>query len=338
MSTAYYQIDYPYTDSHRQQFDHLGLDNLADAVVFVHEDVFLDQHNLTSQLHMLNSIYCATKKIPLICLDTNPFDSLDQLARQIQQQISMPFFILGCDARPDAYTHSNVGYWPFWLIQQQSEQNFQTSCTKKHRISLLSGIPKSHRLKLFAAIKTEITDLDVVVVNQLNVKNKIDENFDEILNQLPWSNHTHYLDISSADSYIHSSQQNNHMAYSACVNITAETVKFYIGSNYNYDSLHFITEKTWKAYRSGCLVINYGIDNLPNTLEQFGFQIWKDYDICGTIDQKIDRIVELFQRRDIFDLYDQHKHMVQHNQHLVLSQQLTKHMTESTIKKINCLL
>jgi len=338
MPPAYYSLDYPFIGSHQQQFAWLNLDSLAQNLIFVHENLFLTQPNIHSQCQLLQQVYLETHRIPVICMDTNPFDNLDQLAQQIQQQISVPFFVLGCNARPDANSHSNVGYWPFWLIQQQSEQNFQTSCTKQHRISLLSGIPKPHRLKLFAAIKSQITDRDVVVVNRLNTKNNIDQNFDEILNQLPWSNHTHYLDISSAASYIHSSQQNNHAAYSACVNITAETVNFNIDPNYDYDSLHFISEKTWKAYRSGCLVINYGIDSLPNTLEQFGFQIWKDHDICGTIDQKIDCMVELFQRQDIFDLYDQHKHMVQHNQHLVLSQHLVAHMAESAIKKINCLL
>ena len=198
----------------------------------------------------------------------------------------------------------------------------------------MSGIPKYHRLQLFNKIKPCVTDQDVVVVNNIQANTAPNKLLLELMDSLPWTNRPEYIDIPTESDYIYSSQQNNHAAYAACVNITAETVAYVVSADQDHDRLHFVTEKTWKAYRSGCLVINYGIDTLPNTLRHYGIRIWDDYDICGTVDQKIQRIVDLFDRSDIFDLYQSQIDNVKFNQHLVNSDQFVKRMITSTVDKI----
>lgn len=340
-SLPYYDLNYSYDDSHAQQFDALNLGHMVNRVVYLHECIFRPrQSSIQDQSQLLTKIYQESNKIPVVCLDTNLFDNLDHLAAALNHQIDVPFFILGCDARAGVYQHSQVGYWPYWLIQQQSEKNYQLSKEKQHRISFLSGIPRSHRLRLFASVLPWIDDQDVVVSNRLPYACDDLNHYDyqELLEMLPWANKSQWLDIAADSTYIYTSQQNNHAAYLSCVNITAESAACNSEQNYDYSGLHFITEKTWKAYRSGCLVINYGIDNLPSTLEHYGFRIWKDYDICGTLNQNIDRIVDLFKQQDIFDLYNQNIQTVQHNQNLVMSQQLALHMADSAITKLSTLL
>jgi hypothetical protein len=291
-----------------------------------------------TQVELLKHICQETKKIPVICLDSNPHRDLDLLAEKIQQELDTPFFILGCDARPNAYTHPCVDYWPFWLIQQQTEKNYQKQIDKQHRISFLSGIPKYHRLQLFNKIKPCITDQDVVVVNNIQASTVPNKLLLELVDSLPWANRPEYIDIPIDRDYIYSSQQNTHAAYAACVNITAETVDYCVNKRTNFDQIHFISEKTWKAYRSGCLVINYGVDSLPATLAHHGFKIWEEYDVCAGIDKKIDCIVDLFNSPDVVNMYNANFDQVLFNQQLMSTKSLVLKFAESAIKKINNLL
>jgi hypothetical protein len=334
LSQAYYGLDYPAAGSHQQQFVWLNLESLTQDLTFVHENLFLTQSNFDSQCQLLQRVHHETRRIPVICMDTNPFDNLDQLAADLVQSTDVPFFILGCDARANAYTHNQVGYWPFWLIHQQQEKNYRTSVEPQHRISFLSGIPKNHRLQLFSQIQPWITDQDVVVINRLNTVNSVDQQHDTLLSTLPWSNNSQYLDTPNNSTCIHQWQQNSHAAYSACVNITAESVSYNIKPDHDYDSLHFITEKTWKAYRSGCLVINYPINTLPNTLAQHGIQIWKEYDVCTTPNKKIHHIIDLFKHHDVFELFESNLEITKFNQHLVLSKAFAHDFADQTVQKI----
>jgi hypothetical protein len=334
MPPAYYGLDYPAAGSHQQQFAGLGLDSLAQHLTFIHENLFLTQPDFASQCQLLQRAHAETGAIPVICLDTNPFENLNQLAATLRNSISTPFFILGCDSRPAAYHDPTVDLWPFWLIQQQTEHNYQKQIDKQHRISFLSGIPKYHRLRLFNKIKPCVIEQDVVVVNNIQSNTVPNKLLLELVDSLPWANRPEYIDIPGDSDYIYSSQQNTHAAYAACVNITAETVDYCVHERTDFDQIHFISEKTWKAYRSGCLVINYGIDTLPDTLRHYGIRIWDDYDICGTMDQKIQRIVDLFDRSDIFDLYQSQIDTVKFNQQLVNSDQFVKCMITSTVDNI----
>jgi len=119
---------------------------------------------------------------------------------------------------------------------------------------------------------------------------------------------------------------NKHPAYTACVNITGETL--------GHGTQVLPSEKTWKAYRSGCLVINYGIQDMPDALENLGIEIWKEYDISQPSDVKCSKIVELFQRDDIEDLYHQQRSMIEHNQNLVNSMSFAKKLAQTAVEKL----
>lgn len=332
--SAYYKLDYSESGSHREQFLLLNLKKIAKRVTFVNEETFLKCTNVEEQIQLITAAYTDTNKVPVICLDSNPFENLNQLAETLKNSTSTPFFILGCDSRPGAYQHSNIDLWPFWLIQQQTEKNYQLGIDPIHRISFLSGVPKNHRLKLFDKIRSHITDQDIIVINKLFSNTVTDPTLQSLMETLPWANQPQLLDVDAESKSVNGFSVNSHCAYSACVNITGESVSHFVYTNHNYDKLHFITEKTWKAYRSGRLVINYGIESLPQTLSHYGFRIWTDYDICGSVDQKINKIVELFQRSDIFEMYQTHSTDILFNQQWVNSDQLAKNMSMPSITKL----
>jgi hypothetical protein len=95
MPPAYYSLDLPQQDSHQQQFAGLGLDSLAQHLTFVHENLFLTQPDFASQCQLLQRAYAETGAIPVICMDTNPFENLNQLAATLKNSIATPFFYTG---------------------------------------------------------------------------------------------------------------------------------------------------------------------------------------------------------------------------------------------------
>jgi hypothetical protein len=126
---------------------------------------------------------------------------------------------------------------------------------------------------------------------------------------LPWSNLPAMIDNDDqnlCNSINHC--DNLHPAYNAMINITGETL--------TGDDV-MITEKTWKAYRSGCLVVNFGSTDTPLYLKQMGLEIWEEYDPCLPIDDKIKLITELFKRTDINQMYEKSTEMIKYNQNLV---------------------
>jgi hypothetical protein len=251
------------------------------------------------------------------------------------------YFMLVTDSK--YATDMNTAVWPEFLIAMNQLYNFQITQTKKYRISYLSGGLRYHRLQLWQQIQPYITDQDIVVVNQFGVEN-FENTFDhkkiplalaqeylqQCLNQLPWSNLPGLIDnqdqtlFNSVDPW-----DNSHPAYNALVNITGETLT---------DDDFMITEKTWKAYRSGCLVVNAGPTYVPAYLKQLGLEIWEEYDKCLPTLEKISLIKELFQRDDIADIYQSNSGMIQHNQNLVSNINFIKSQTVDAVEKLQALL
>ena len=146
------------------------------------------------------------------------------------------------------------------------------------------------------------------------------------LPHLPWSNRLDLID-NKDQTVLNSVLQwdNFHPAYNAMINITAETI--------TGDDI-MITEKTWKAYRSGCLVVNFGPTQGPLYLKQLGLEIWDEYDPCLSIDDKITLITELWQRNDIEHIYAKNIEMIKHNQNLVTDINFIKKQSEPAVEKI----
>ena len=65
---------------------------------------------------------------------------------------------------------------------------------------------------------------------------------------------------------------------------------------------------------------------MPIELKKLGLEIWEEYDMIETNKEKTQKIIELFQRNDIKDLYYQNIKMIEHNQNLVTSLDFVKQL------------
>jgi hypothetical protein len=99
-----------------------------------------------------------------------------------------------------------------------------------------------------------------------------------------------------------------------------------------------LSEKTWKAYRSGCLVVNYGPEQATQTLKDLGFEIWDEFDQVGSYDHKANLIIKLMERDDISDLYQQNLDMVKHNVSWFYNPTAIRQVTEMAVLKLENLL
>jgi hypothetical protein len=327
----YWQKDYRYDRSHRNHFDYIKQQGLANQLCFILESTIL-QTNLQDLPALVRQCATETGRLPVLCLDGNPID-IFPILKSLKDLDPDSYFVLGPDIRSFVYNQPNVAPWPVFLFEQQLEPEYQQA-ERKYRISFLSGNPRFHRLHLAREIRPYIRDTDVVVINKF--ASRVYEHTipdwiprDEArawLDELPWANNSVFFDSdqSALNAYCHGT--NRHPAYSAYVNITGETL-------YGDDPM-FITEKTWKAYRSGCLVINYGPTNLPGFLQHLGFRIWDDYDLDTPADVKIEQIKQVFQLDDIPDRYHSLCDIVTHNQELVRSRHLLDVLTKPAVDKL----
>ena len=337
MSTVlepYWNTNYGYCHSHRQHFDYLGQADIGHKLAFINEGLLkLNCGDIAGNADLIHRCRKETNRLPVLALDTNPHDVTEYLNQLYQYIDPGEFFVFGPDARTELFADPNLAAWPSFLCNQQLVQNFQLNYPKKYRISYLSGTLRYHRLKLFKDIKPWVQHNDIVVINcftNQNFYNTIEDtpvNIDEYIADLPWQSIPGLIDSDQNAMHASDHQTNCHPAYAACVNITGETAS-------PFKDQVFVTEKTWKAYVSGCLVINFGVKDLPSTLSNFGIEIWSEYDGCDHIDDKICSIVDLFQRDDIFELYRQKQEMVKYNQNLVCSKQFVKNLAMPAIEKL----
>lgn len=338
MLEPYWNKDFVLNGSHRHLFEYLGYNKISNRLVFVHESTINpNETDVVTAANILHQCRKETGRLPVLGLDTNPWNTpkfLEELDRHIDTD---KYFVLLPDYR--GCSRVNAGHWPFFLLMQQLEKNYQLNQPKTRRISFLSGVLRFYRFYLFEQIRPYITDQDVVVINKFSsnhfvntipreMRVKID--IEKILNKLPWANDQTLFDNPPDSNSAVMAHSNNHPAFSACVNITGETG---IG-----ESIPFISEKTWKAYRSGCLVVNYGFETLPDYLLSLGIQIWSEFDRCESIESKINTIVELFQRDDIEQLYAENLNLVKHNQDLITDINFAKKLAAPALHKIQSML
>ena len=337
----YWMKDYALERSTRSTFEYIGKKSLADRLVFLHESWLSLDQDYKFLSDQISQAVKQSQRFPVLCLSSN-----HHLCDKIKQVLDLTlgdenYFILVADPQHDS--GQNTAAWPQFLITLNEFENLQENQPKKHRISYLSGGLRLHRLQLWDAIKPHVTDQDVVVINRFgleNFRNTFDhrkisvEHAQAQLNSwykhLPWSNHPDLID--NLDQTVYNAADpwhNYHPAYAAMINITGETLT-------DYDMM--ITEKTWKAYRSGCLVVNFGPTDSPLYLKQMGLEIWQEYDPCVHYLDKIALIKQLFQRSDIDDLFFQHKQMIQHNQNLVNSMSFIIQQTQPAVEKLQALL
>jgi hypothetical protein len=336
MLEQYYKKNFIYDLSTRHQFDHVGHNKIAQRLCFIDENSLhwnQDQAILTD-VELIEHCRKETGRLPVLCMESNPIDSQSYL-KKLQKHIDPAhFFILNSDSRAEQSTQSNIAPWPSCLITQQLTNNLR-SLEKKYRIGFLSRVSRFHRLKLLDNIRPYVQPSDIVIANRYadQLINLVDARpqpmateVARLLDTVPWSTHPEFVD--NSDNLDIGST--SHPAFDACVNIT--------GESWAFDDQIFLTEKTWKAYRSGCLVINYGSQHVPAHLEQLGIEIWKEFDVNQCWEDKINKIVELFQLDNIEHIYKQNLEMIQHNQQLVSNREFAQQLAQPAITKIQNLL
>jgi len=314
-----------------RQFEYLGLSNLSNQFVFIREESVICYRTVLDRgLELINYSIDTLKTKPVLCIGSNPV-YVDQYIDELNQHFDpTDYFVFNADCRPEKSLAPNIAHWPFALIlQQMGVSDYSQTFFKKYRISSLSRYARLHRLKLITAIKPFVRDCDVVVGNAFvqNIPLDVAKNTEhmKLFDQLPWANQAEYLDLDQSKNDI-TYTDISHPAYQSCVNITNES--------WNQDDLLFMTEKTWKAYAAKCLVINYGSKGIPAELEKLGIQIWKEYDLDLSYPEKINHIINLFQRNDIEEIYKSNTAMVEHNYQLVTSKQFALDIAAPAINKL----
>jgi len=325
----------PYIKRH---FDLINETAIADRLLFLDENFLQINKNKHQEVaNNIRSMVSLTGRYPVLCFDSNPIQIEQYISNLSQFYDINNVFVLVWDADPAKVLPANYAYWPAFLLNQRIENTTIFKIRpRQYRISFLSGLVRYHRLKLWITIKCLTTPRDVVVVNAIcpsNFQTTIlpgSETDAEIvkqqLNLLPWSNRNEYIDQDQKGWSTNNSGLINHPAYLACVNITGES--WYHGQNI------FVTEKTWKAYRAGCLVVNYGAERMSEYLKQLGFAIWEQYDTVGNIQQRLSLIDELFRRDDIEELHHQNLNMIQHNLNLFHSKKLVQSLCSPAVEKL----
>lgn len=327
MLEPYWGVDYGYHHSHRQQFEYLKLGQLSNQLAFIHDSQLkIHQGTIEENVELIRNCAQQTGRLPVLTLDSNPYD-VDAYCLKLDQYLDRSeYFVFHSDIRPEQSIQSNQAPWPSWLLFQHHTEDHQTF-NKQYRISFLSGVPRQHRIALFQAIKPFVQNNDVVVVNRFQAESVGSQ---LCLDQLPWASNESYIDTPQTEPTAHNQTSNSHPAYNACVNITGETL--------GHGKQVLPSEKTWKAYRSGCLVINYGVVDMVSTLRNFGLWIWEDYDADVDSTSKIQTCIELFQRDDIADIYHTHLDMIRYNKELVMSQHFCLKLADTAKQKLSAMI
>ncbi len=195
---------------------------------------------------------------PVLNVSTNPINTPH--IREFAQEIwgLDGYLMLGWDASQRA---ADLVYWPYFFLEQRRQPRRPWQ-PRKHRISMLSGVPRPHRIHLWQQIRDHVTAADMVVVNRF-ASWLVDSDLSE---QLPWSNHPELIEPDQNRALTSAPTTSmDHPAYLACVNVTAETVP-------DPDQI-FVTEKTWKAIAAGCMPW-HGHAARAGYLAEMGFEDW----------------------------------------------------------------
>ena len=342
MLEPYFGQDYAYNHSHRHQFDHVGLADLAQHLLFIMDADLALNRGTHQAADVIRRARRETGRLPVLCLDSNPCDSRAHI--QALNRVVDPgeYFVLDPDIRPDRSPEPNQAPWPSWLIMQQLGHSGGI-LPRAHRISMLSGSMRYHRLRLWRAVRDWVRADDVVVINRMGnfaasfPPDLADpDQVDQWQQELPWCNDLHYADHTEWGPYtswkLPPDQAGiSHAAFRACVNITNETGPLAGGPQ----DQCLLSEKTWKSFRAGCLVVHYGAPGAARFLASQGVQIWLSEFWDDDQDQVIQHIQNLWQRDDLWDQYRQNQDQVHHNHDLILSPEFALRLASSLRHKIS---
>jgi hypothetical protein len=293
-----------------QCFRRLGIDNILDHYLVI------DEHSANDQ-NYLNLLLSQTSKKLLLATDSNPIDlACYEKYNSVHSRIKV------LSGNIDHFFQDvDYVYFPHYFVTQLAETNYQTPL-RRSRFSFLSRHPRPHRLYLYQTIKQYITDSDCFSIHANQLENfQPDKKYTvvDLTSDIPYYTalgiDLDYAEHCRQNFYSPGDHTNQHNAYSAYFYITGE-------SNDN-DNLIFLSEKTWKSFRSYCLPIMYGNIGSKRALEQLGFCL--DYDMDENCLTKASWIADCMHNWDLDyceNFYKQNIKIVQHNFDYFYSDQL----------------
>jgi len=285
--------------------------DLADQLDLIDERDFLDPDRFQTAQSKLRSI-----RNPVLWACTNPVDIA--AIRSRAEQIWEPgnFFMMHWDAM--AESSATQAAWPCFLIEQRLNQRRDIE-PRQHRISMLSGRVRRHRLDFWLQIRDLVRSDDVIVINRFGIDHS---GFtDPALAELPWSTAPEFIDEDQSRPVCTNTASIQHPAFRACVNVTAETLGPTPGV--------FITEKTWKALAAGCMTWHAGCSGAAQYLQELGFRDW-----FGLAQPDAPSARELFGRDDLYDFYQDNRETVQQDVELFWSHDLLKSLTQDALVRL----
>ena len=232
--------------------------------------------NLNKDLDLLRNISALGKRI-LLMYDSNPVWEFEDYFVLLSSHIDN-VFLSSANLINLWSKHPRIVYFPTFYFTQLQEVNYQTF-DKKYRFSFLSNKPRFHRIYFYYMVKNVISDNDVFSINnkafnrewwkELFIKDMRSTigNINKTIEQdLPFITHNARIcneQLNTTNSYIND-HSNKHIAYDSYFNITGET-------NIEPNKV-FLTEKTWKAVRSGVIPIFLESNSTFNALAKIGFK------------------------------------------------------------------
>lgn len=213
--------------------------------------------------------------------------------------------------------HPRIVYLPTFYFTQLQKTDYQT-LDKEYRFSFLSNKPRFHRIYFHHIVKDVITDDDCFSVNNqafgggywkemyINDMNEVIGTYDNSIEQgLPFITQNALIcnQESNTVGNLTNDHSNKHIAYNSYFNITGETD--------NTSGRVFLTEKTWKAVRSGVIPLFLESGSIFGALEKVGFNFENEINIKDV--NFIDKVVHI---KKCMQTYDMHKSYKLYNNEL----------------------
>lgn len=264
-----YQLAY-----YKELFDKFDLD-ILDKYTLVFENTLTE--NLDEDLIILRNIINTSNKKVLLMYDSNPVWDFEDYFMLLAKHITN-VYLSSANLLNLWGSHSRIVYFPTFYFTQLQESNYQTF-DKDYRFSFLSNKPRFHRIYFYHIVKDVITDADVFSVNNAafnrggwkesyitemhatigSYNNTVEADLPFITNNALLCNNK--LNTLRSLTNDHSDK---HIAYNSYFNITGETD--------NTPDKVFLTEKTWKAVRSGVMPVFLEAGDIFTSLEHLGFK------------------------------------------------------------------
>lgn len=296
----------------QQMWRWLGVWDTAERYMYIFE------HDINTMSVDALIKQCATGRIFLV-YDSNPWQNdVKERLTTILDNCTGDVRVLSPDLQDIWNPDQRWVFFPRWFVSQRWQTNHQNAF-KPYRFGFISGEARFHRLWLHQHCTANWTDDDAVAVHLKNIEHiRMDREIDlwydldhSITRDLPFANRLGRDDMEYKFA-VHATSagdhSNAHNSYAATIHVVGETSV--------RDDLVLLSEKTWKAIRSHCMIMTLGNPGICNTLEKLGFTVPGEIDQDLPLDQKVHWISQRVRDWDLDtcqDLYHKYYRETQHN-------------------------